>query len=107
MSLATLVDARLLWPDADTLSDELLQQLLDVATERCEAYLPETLLDPYPVVIPLPWSTACILDARDVWTASRRDGDVIGFDTYAVRVRPLSDTVKGLLRPRRGRPLVG
>lgn len=105
--MATLADARLLWPDADTLDDDLLQRLLDVATERCEQYLPEQLLVDYPDPIPLPWQTACILDARDTWTASRRDGDVIGFDTYAIRVRPLSDTVKGLLRPRRGRPLVG
>lgn len=107
MSLATLADARLLWPDADTLPDDVLQQLLDVATERCRAFLPAELVTTPPVPQPASWTTACVLDARDVWTASRRDGDVLGFDTYAVRVRPLSDTVRSLLRPRRGRPLVG
>lgn len=107
MSMATLADARLLWPDADTLPDDVLQRLLDVATERCELFLPADQLDPYPSPQPDRWTTACVLDARDVWTASRRDGDVIGFDTYAIRVRPLSDSVRSLLRPRRGRPLVG
>jgi hypothetical protein len=50
---------------------------------------------------------ANVYEARELWAASRRDGDVIGFDTYAVRVRPLSATVQSLLRPSRGVPMSG
>lgn len=106
---ATLDDARAQWADAVTLSDELLGDLLDVAWERCELFLPAELVTAYGDGgdAPKRWVQAVVLDARDTWQAFRRDGDVIGFDTYAVRVRPLSDTVAGMLRPRRGVPMVG
>lgn len=106
---ATLASAREQWADASTLADETLQTLLDVAWERCEAFLPAAQVAAYADGgdAPLRWAQAVVLDARDVWTAFRRDGDVIGFETYAVRVRPLSDTVAGMLRPRRGVPMVG
>jgi hypothetical protein len=51
---------------------------------------------------------ANVLQARDLFQATRRDsGDVVGFDNFAIRVRPLSSTVKSLLRPSTGRALVG
>lgn len=102
---ATLDDARALWPDAGPIPDATLQQLLEAAWETCEAFLPADALDA--VTPPRRYVHANVLHARDLWTSYRREGDVVGFDTYAVRVRPLSDSVRALLRPQRGRPQVG
>ena len=100
--------AAALWPDADTIDPATLDQLLTASWSRCLAFLPGDVdvpgADPDTVVR---WAHANVLDARELWTSYRRDGDVIGFETYAVRVRPLSDTVRALLRPQRGCPLVG
>lgn len=104
---AGLVDAHALWPDSDTIPEATLAALLNAAWEGCAAYLPAEQLDPFPALVPYRWTQANVLHARDTWTAYRHDGGVIGFDAYAVRVRPLSDTVKALLRPPRGKPLVG
>lgn len=103
-SAATLAEARTLWPDADTLPDPTLSDLLDTAWEACAAFLPADELaaavDPWP----RRWVQANVLHARDLWTAYRHEGGVIGFDSYAVTVRPLSATVRALLRPPRGVP---
>lgn len=94
--------ARLVWADAP-LDDALLQSLLDSAQESCEAYAPAS-TDP----VPDRYSQAVVLQAQEVYNATSRDGDVIGFSDsgYAVRVRPLSTTVKALLRPRTAVPKV-
>lgn len=106
---ATIADARDLWADAETVDDATLTLILDAAWSSCVAFLPLEVVepDPGPFVPTASHKHANVLAARDLWTAYRRDGDVIGFDTYAVRVRPLSDTVRALLRPQRGRPQVG
>lgn len=106
---ATIDDARGLWPDAETIDDDTLTLALEAAWSSCSAFLPAEVVepDPGPYVPTEAHRQANVLAARDLWQSYRREGDVIGFDTYAVRVRPLSDTVKGLLRPQRGRPLVG
>lgn len=101
---ATLADAPLFWPDAATIDPVTLGMLLEGAWTRCLAYLPDdTITDPTTALL----VQANVLQARDDWTAFRRDGDVIGFDAYAVRVRPLSASVRAMLRPPRGRPMVG
>lgn len=105
--VASLAQARLLWPDADTIPDDTLTLLLASAWEACAAFVPAHQQDPWPTPVPFRWTEANVLHARDHWTAYRQEGGVIGFDSYAVRVRPLSDTVKALLRPTRGVPLVG
>lgn len=102
--MATQDEARKLWPDADTLPGDTLDLLLDTAWEQCERYVPADELDPAPSPVPFRWVQANVLAARDLWTAYRRDGDVLGFDNYAVTVRPLSSTVRQLLRPARGVP---
>jgi hypothetical protein len=91
-----------LWPDSGQLGDATLAQLLTAAYDQCLAYAP-TLPDTDP--IPDGWVTAQILQADELWSASRREGDVIGFtETTAIRVRPLGNTVKSLLRPRSAVP---
>jgi hypothetical protein len=104
-------DAEAVWADAANLPDDTLGALLDAAWSACVEYLPARLaaLDPNDVPGPVlrRWQTATVLHARELWNAAQRDGDVIGFDTYGVRARPLTDSVRGLLRPARGVPMVG
>ena len=50
---------------------------------------------------------ATIYQAREVYSAGQRDGDVIGFGDYAIRSKPLTASVKALLRPQSGTPVVG
>lgn len=96
--------ARDLWADAP-LDDDTLTLLLDAAQESCQEYAPAS-VDP----VPFRYTQAVAMQAQDVWNAFQRDtGDVIGFadSGLAVRVRPLSSSVRALLRPRRGVPMVG
>lgn len=100
----TLEQARDLWADAP-LDDDTLDLLLDGAYEQCAAYAPVS-VDP----VPFRFTQAVALQAQDVWNAFQRNtGDVVGFadSGLAVRVRPLSSSVRALLRPRRGVPMVG
>lgn len=102
--------ARDLWPDSVGIPDATLDLLLDTAWEQCVEYVPAeqvTAAEQPGYVPPYRWVTANVLHARDVWTAYRADGGVIGFDQYAVQVRPLSAGVRALLRPPRGVPMVG
>lgn len=108
MVWAELADARApgRWPDAATIDDQVLTDLLAVALEQCEAFLPE-FGTPAPTEATPSRVLAQVLQARDIWAASRREGDVIGFDAYAVKVRPLSSQVRALLRPATGAPRTG
>lgn len=109
MAAAQLADARAQWTDAGTIPDAVLTDLLEAAWTACLAYLP-TAVTSAPAFAPesIPaYVQANVLHARDLFQAAQRQGDVIGFDQYAVRVRPLSDTVRALLRPSTGRALVG
>lgn len=105
--------ARSLWPDAVALSDDTLSELLDAAYLVCKRFAaPSIAEDPAPPDVVDAGVVgvrrlANAYEARELWQASRRDGDVIGFDTYAVRVRPLSATVQSLLRPSRGGVMTG
>ena len=103
---ATVADAHRFWPDSSSVDDDTLEQLLAASWVGCQAYAPPIPLDADGSFMSR-MVVANVLDARDLWTAYRRDGDVIGFETYAVRVRPLSATVRALLRPPRGVPMVG
>jgi hypothetical protein len=94
-----------LWPDSEQLDEATLVQLLGAAYDQCAEYAP-TLPEGAPV--PDGWPLAQIYQADELWSASRREGDVIGFsDTTVVRVRPLGNTVRSLLRPRSAVPRLG
>ena len=94
------------WPEGKRLGDERLEQLLDVAQEQLEAYAPRVVAGS---PVPERYREAVVLQARDLASAAQRDGssDVIGFEAYAVRARPLSAVVRSLLRPARGVGAVG
>jgi len=103
---ATLETARRAWPDAPSGTpddDDLLTQLLEIARDKVLTFGP-LLADPD--APPDGWDYAQTLAARDVWQAARRDGDFIGFDTYAIRVRPLSADAQAIVRPYKGTPSV-
>lgn len=97
--------ARKVWPDATQLDEDSLVELLEVAQEQCAAYAPA--LADGATEVPASYRRAVILQAREVHAAADRDGDLIGFEQYAIRQRPLSDTVRKLLRPHRAVPAVG
>lgn len=98
---ATVDDIRQRWQDAP-LDDEVLQSMLDAAQVQCSRYAP-ALADP--ATVPANYLEGLVLQLRALWNAQERDGDVLGYgDGYAVRVRPLGQDVKSLLRPARGVP---
>jgi len=105
---AQLDDAHRQWVDSTSMPDDVVEELLVTAWDELVVYLPGDAVATPPIAEPPPrWVKANVLHARDLWAAGMRNGDVIGFDAFAVTVRPLSRTVATLLRPPRGRPLVG
>lgn len=104
MAWADPAFARRHWADAGALDDEELQDLLDAAFPGCKSYAPA-----HSEPVPVSFQIANVLQAREIRTAAQRDGsaDVIGVGDYAIRARPLTDAVKQLLRPQRGKPGVG
>ena len=106
MMWATLEQARQDWADAQHLTDAVLTRLLVDATDACAAFAP---MVPAGVDPPAPYARAVVLQARELWAAAHRDGDLIGGaeDAYAVRVRPLTGSVRQILRPRAGVPRLG
>lgn len=99
-------EIRAIWADAP--SEPRLTQLREASQEALEAYAPALeVVDEVPV-IPRRFVEALALQCRDTWGAGQRDGDfVIGDADFAIRVRFISDTVRGLLRPRNPRPRFG
>lgn len=103
MTWADVDDIRARWEDAP-LDDDVLSSMLDAAHEQCAAYAPALVEG---ATVPRRYVEAEVLQVRALWNAQERDGDVLGYgDGFAVRVRPLGQDVKSLLRPRRGVPVV-
>lgn len=93
-----------LWPGSVDLSEDALATHLDAARTQCEDFAP-TLAEGTPV--PSAWRLAQALQAR----ALARAG-IVGTDNQTgiygegVTVFPMDWTVKALLRPKRGKPVV-
>lgn len=103
MAWITVDEVRLRWADAP-LDDLLLEQMLEAVHEQLVAYAPDLALG---ATVPASYREAEALQVRALGQAQQRDGDVLGFgDGFAVRVRPLGEDVKALLRPRRGKPVL-
>lgn len=104
MTWATVDEVSARWDDAP-LDDELLGAMLAAAHEQLVAYAPVL---PDGATVPARYREAEVLQVKALWQAQERDNDVIGFGEagYAVRVRPLGQDVRSLLRPRRGKPVV-
>lgn len=93
---ATKTDARLHWKGAASLDDTMLDQLLAAADEAVRAFAP-VLADA--TVVPTGYVLATVYQAKEVRDAAQRDGDTIGVGDYVIRSRPLTASVKQLLRP--------
>ena len=107
MSAATIDQARMpgLWPDAANIPDDTLTLILGVAWSQCAVFLGRADGDTLPSPVPDTWVLGNVYQARELWRASRAEADVIGFDTFAVTPRPLTSTVKAILRPLRAVPI--
>lgn len=84
------------WRDAITLDPVSVQFYLDVAQEVCEEYAPP-LADG--VAAPKRYKLAVMYHARDLQKNATDGVEAVGPDAYPLRVRPLSDAVRALLRP--------
>ena len=104
MTWHTVDSARELWVDAETISDDLLDMLLDVARDQVIVYAP-CLADPD--VIPTRYAYGQLRQTQNLWNAGRVDGDgQVGDGGFVFRPHPLDWHVKQILRPRHGRPRV-
>lgn len=103
---ASLEDARTAWIDAETMDDAELLGYLQAAYEQCVAFAP-ALADDVDEV-PARYIRAQVQQARALWRSlSAGDDNGLGPDGLTVTVFPMDWTVKALLRPRRGRPVIG
>lgn len=113
------------WPDA-LVSDEWLTSILETAQEQILEYAPASLTskldtlnlpialtstDPYTesddsAAFPPRIRSALLMQAREIWRAAEREGDVLGVGEYTVRASDMTTTVRKILRPRRAYPIV-
>lgn len=104
--MAWITDGELLADLGDDapLSAEARAILIDAAQAQVEAYAPAL---PAGTLIPARYKLALLAQIRELARSRARDGDVLGYgDGYAVRVKPLDTTVKALLRPPTGTPVI-
>lgn len=106
---ASLEDARppaTDWTDAEEMSDEELLGYLQSAYEQCVDFAPALADDV--VDIPRRYVQAQIMQARALWrSVTAGDDNGVGPADLTVTVFPMDWTVKNLLRPRQGRPVLG
>lgn len=104
---ASLEGAREQWADAAGMSDAELEGYLGTAYEQCLEYGPRPALAAGSTTVPARWVQAQIMQARAVWRSSvAGDDNGLGAGDLTVTTFPMDWTVKNLLRPRRGRPVV-
>lgn len=92
------------WPDAPP-DINVLGSLVDAAQIQCEAFAPVL---PDGAIVPENYRLAHLMQIRALWqsTQASPQGE-IGEGGFAVQVYPMDWTVRALLRPRRGVPVVG
>lgn len=98
--------ARRWWQGAADFDDVELAELLAMAQEQCEAYAPALAVD---APVPMRYRMAVVYQARDVYSVSQRQGEGgnYGDPDYPIVTRPLSPTIKQLLRPMTAVPKFG
>lgn len=98
------------WADAPLEDDELVN-VLGAAWEQCAAYAPEavgiTVLPLDLALVPEAYKRAQLMQARSLYRAMLTGGnDTMGTGEFGVTVFPMDWTVKALLRPKRGFPVL-
>jgi hypothetical protein len=103
---ADLAALRQHWPSATSqlMSDEVATRYAAVAEETLTPWAPAGL---EPTAASPRWVLAVALHASDLANAAAREGDLEVVDGYTLRVRPVSDAVKAILRPPSPVPAVG
>lgn len=100
----SLERARAGWADADTMTDLELAQYLAAAYEQCVRFAP-ALADGAPV--PENYRVAQVYQARASWRAlSENVQNEMGPEGYTIVTYPLDWTVRQMLRPKRGKPVL-
>lgn len=99
--------ARAHWADAQALPDATLDRLLSVAAGDCIAYAPAALVASVQPADTDRLALGVVYQAREIAAAASRSGDVIGIGDYAIRSRPLIDSVRQILRPATRTPAAG
>lgn len=99
MAWASTEQARVHWKAGVAVNDDTLAVLLTAAEEQCAAYAPALAAGD---AVPIRYQLAVIYQARELYNASQRDNaDAIGVGDFVIRARPLTSTIKQLLRPQR------
>lgn len=99
----TTEEVRARYGDDVPLDVATLESLLQAAYELCSAYAPAVVPSP----IPERYLLAQMEQAKSMWEASRKSGDELGPEGFAIRIFPMDWSVKNLLRPKRGLGSVG
>jgi hypothetical protein len=100
----TVTSARAEWSDGVQLSDVQLYNLLSISRDQVEAYAP----DEERAGVPRSFRQAQLLQARSLWNVSKSEtGSAIGNDAgFVITIRPLDSTVRQLIRPISGIPVI-
>lgn len=99
----SIEQAREDWADAPS-SDAQLYVILESAKLSIVPYAPQL---PPGADVPANYVQAQLMHARNIWNSTKSNpGDQVGADGFAIRVYELDRPVKGLLRPKRGRPII-
>lgn len=102
----TLASARYAWADAPY-DDFILEDLLEVSKMQCLAFAPALAEDT--ITVPVNFRVAQLMQARNLWNASKTDPASGGYgdEGFVIRPFPMDWTVKNILRPKRGAFNVG
>lgn len=100
----TLDSARIEWPDAQSVSDIRLFQMLELARQQVVAYAPALAEGVRP---PYNYREGQLMQARNILNAGRAESGDEGTDTFMLRPFPLDWMVKQVLRPKSVTPAVG
>lgn len=100
MAWATVAQARTHWKVGTAVDTATLTDLLEAATEQCAEFAP-TLAEGAPV--PFRYMLATVYQARELYEAGTRNNDTIPGEGFVIRARPLTASIKQLLRPRTGK----
>lgn len=105
------------WIDAPTSNLEVLGMLLGVARDQVWAFAPESEDDDSEPVevpddddpdVPARLVMAQLRQAQALWDAGRVDSQgAVGIDEYRYTPRPLDKSIRGIIRPTKGRPEIG
>jgi hypothetical protein len=108
-----------IWPQAaEEVDDTALQIVLDAALQQCIAFAPKPSEVDFLVetdgefpgyAVPMNWRVALIMQARNIYNASKVDSGSggMGEEGFILRPYPMDWSVKNLIRPKRGKPVIG